>query len=195
MLTLTALALLAAEPTLPPLVQAQPEVAMPVAIQLSSASRKATLLDEQPSSAGALAGRAVMAPVLGALGGGVAGGLGLLGGYVLGGSSWGGAALGILLGSVMAAVGLAVGVALGSALFADDVGAMFKRSLGWAFLAAAVGGVAFLVFALALPAIGLIVGVGAAVVACAAVPFVVEARRLAVAAEEKERSPVPVATF
>jgi hypothetical protein len=193
MLTLTALALLAA--TLPPLVQAQPEVAMPAAIQLSTPARKATLLEEEPSSAGALAGRAVMAPVLGMLGGGVTGGLGLIGGFVLGGSSWGGAALGILLGSVLAAVGFAVGVALGSALFSDDLGAMFKRSLGWALLGAAVGGVAFLVFALALPVIGLIVGVGAAIVTCAAVPFVVEARRLAVAAEQKERSALPVATF
>ena len=189
MLTLTALALLAADPTLPPLVQAQPE-----AIQVSTSPRRATLLAEEPSSAGAMAGRAVMAPLLGAVGGGLGALIGGGGGYLLAGGSWAGLALGILDGSVVAAIGLAVGVALGSALFSEDVGAMFKRSLGWAFLAVAVGGVAFLV-ALALPGIGLIVGIGAAVVTCAAVPFVVEARRLAVAAEAKELSAVPVMTF
>lgn len=189
MLTLTALALLAADPTLPPLVQARPE-----ALQISTSPRQATLLDEEPSSAGALAGRAVMAPLLGAVGGGLGAAIGGGAGYLLGGRSWGGLAVGILLGSVVAAIGLAVGVALGSALFSGDVGAMFKRSIGWAFLAVAVGTVGFLV-ALALPGIGFIIGVGAAVAACAAVPFVVEARRLAVAAEEKERSAVPVMTF
>ncbi len=190
MLTLTALALLAADPTLPPLVQAQPE-----AIQVSSSPRQATLLvDEEPSSAGAMAGRAVMAPLLGAVGGGLGAAIGGGGGYLLAGGSWAGLGVGILLGSVVAAVGLAVGIALGSALFSEDVGAVFKRSIGWAFLAVAVGTVGFLV-ALALPGIGFIVGVGAAMMACAAVPFVVEARRLAVAAEAKERSAVPVMTF
>lgn len=189
MLTLTALALLAADPTFPPLVQAQPE-----AIQVSTSPRQATLLDEEPSSAGALAGRAVMAPLLGAVGGGLGAAIGGGAGFLLAGGSWAGLAVGVLVGSIVAAVGLAVGVALGSALFSENVGAMFTRSLGWAFLAAAVGGVAFLV-ALAIPGIGLIVGIGAAVVTCAAVPFVVEARRLAVAAETKERSAVPVMTF
>lgn len=189
MLTLTALALLAADPTLPPLVQALPD-----APQISTSPRQATLLDEEPSSAGALVGRAVMAPVLGAVGGGLGAAIGGGAGFLLAGGSWGGLAVGVLLGSIVAAIGLAVGVALGSALFAEDVGAMFKRSIGWAFLAVAVGVVGFLV-ALALPGIGFIVGVGAAVVSCAAVPFVVEARRLAVAAEAKERSAVPVMTF
>jgi len=132
--------------------------------------------------------------VLGAVGGGLGAAIGGLGGFLIGGSSWAGLALGLLVGGLLGAAGLAFGVALGSALFSNDLGEMFKRSLGWAFLAAGIGGLAFLI-ALALPGIGLVVGMGVAVVACAAVPFVVEARRLAVAAEEKERSVVPVATF
>ncbi len=190
MLTLTALVLLAAAPTLPPMVQAEPDV-----IRVSSTVRKATLLEVEPSSAGALMGRALLAPVLGVVGGGVAGTLGGLAGMALGGGSWGGLALGVVLGGAVGLVGLAVGIALGAALFSDDVGALFKASLGWAFAAVGVGGLAFLIAALALPGIGVVVGIAAAVVTAAAVPFVVEARRLAVAAEEKERSAVPVMTF
>lgn len=194
MLTLTALALLAAEPTLPPLVQAEPEAVQVSTVRASTVPRQATLLDEEPSTAGALFGRAVMAPVLGAIGGGLGAAIGGLGGYALAGGGWGGLAVAILAGGLVAAVGLAVGVALGAALFSDDIGTMFKRSLGWGFLAAGIVGAAVLL-AIALPAIGLVIGIGASVVACAAVPLVVESRRLAVAAEARERSAVPVATF
>jgi hypothetical protein len=193
MLTLTALALLAADPTLPPLVQVEPGP-----IQMSSAPHEAKLLDdEEPTPPGAMAGRAVMAPVLGVLFGVVAGGGGGLAGLGLGN------ALGVrswdifvpigVVGGVVGLVGLALGIALGASLFSNDVGAMFKRSVGWAFAAA---GVASLVgFGLLfVPGLGTILAV-IAITAAAAVPFIVESRRLAVAAEAKESSAVPVMTF
>lgn len=207
LLTLTALALLAADPTLPPLVQARPEAIgrVPLApstgrqeVQVSSSPRQATLLVDEAPSQGAMAGRAVMASVFGALGAGVATVVGGLVGFGLAaveGGPWAGLAVGMVVGPAVGLVGLALGIALGAALFSNDVGALFKRSVGWAF--AAVGVASLVGFALMfVPGVGTIVAiVASAVGAAVAVPFIVEGRRLAVAAEAKERSAVPVMTF
>lgn len=193
MLTLTALVLLTAQPSLPPLVEAPQS-----GVRVSTAPRAASLLDAEPSSAGALVARAVMAPVLGVVGGGL-GGLGgaVAGGLValaLGGLSWGALVAIVIGGAIGGALGIAAGIAQGAALFSDDVRGLFARNLPWAFLATGLGVLACALL-LVMPVIGLAVAVGVAVAAAAAVPLVVEARRLAVAAEAADRAALTVATF
>ncbi|MBE2252719.1 MAG: hypothetical protein IAE78_24525 [Myxococcus sp.] len=152
MLTLTALVLLTAQPSLPPLVEAPQS-----GVRVSTAPRAASLLDAEPSSAGAL-----VAIVIG--------------------------------GAIGGALGIAAGIALGAALFSDDVRGLFARNLPFAFLATGLGVLACALL-LVMPVIGLAVAVGVAVAAAAAVPLVVEARRLAVAAEAADRAALTVATF
>ncbi|MDP1916874.1 MAG: hypothetical protein Q8L14_11530 [Myxococcales bacterium] len=215
LLTLTALALLGADPTLGlsyPLVRAEPEAIprVPLAppagsrdVQVSSSPRQATLLvDEASSSSGAMAGRAVMALVFGVLGAGVATVVGGLVGFGLGaaaGGAWAGLAVGMVVGPLMSVVGAAIGIALGAALFSNDVGAMFKRSVGWAFAAVGVACLVGVALVLLVPGVfifhGIVAAAAAAGVGAVVVPFIVEARRLAVAAEAKEHSAVPVMTF
>lgn len=174
MLTLATLALLAADPSMPPLVEAP---------SLAHAPREAKLLtDIEPTPTGTLVGRAVLAPVVGALGTGLGGLTGLLIGGAVGaalGGSWGTVLLAIAGAAIVAPFGLAFGIAAGAAMLGSKFGDLFRRSIPWAFLAAGLTVVAAFVALAVLPEAIALVTVGAAVASAVAVPLIVEARRMA----------------
>ncbi|MBL8923144.1 MAG: hypothetical protein JNJ54_30115 [Myxococcaceae bacterium] len=171
---------------------------------VTSTPRQARLVDEEGMKASSpvdLAGRMVMAPVLGAVGGvlgGVLGfGAGALVGAVARAGSWGSLGVGFIVGALVSFVGLAIGTAIGASLFGDDFKGRFGRSIGWAFLAMGVATAISVVAILVLPTIGLAVSLGAGVVSAAAVPLIVEARAMATV-EPERRAPeatLAVATF
>lgn len=174
MLTLATLALLAADPSMPPLVEAP---------SLAHAPREAKLLtDVEPSSTGTLAGRAVLAPVMGLLGtglGGLAGGLvGAAVGAAFGGG-WGVLLVGVAGALIVAPFGLALGIAAGAAMLGAKFGDLFSRSIPWAFLAAGLTVVAAFIALAVMPEAIVLVTAGAAIAGAVAVPLIVEARRMA----------------
>ncbi|MDX2009948.1 MAG: hypothetical protein SFW67_07160 [Myxococcaceae bacterium] len=184
----------------PPLVDAAtPESPPPPSTAFGT--RSARLLDNEytPSTPTQLVGRAVLAPVIGAASAGVFGFLGLLGGGVLGlivaGTGTSGlviaAAVGLLVGAVTGFLGLGLGLAVGAALFSENFGRLFRRSIGWAFAAAGIATALAIIVAIAFPlvplagSLSLLIG-GAAL--GAAVPLIVESRRLAEAPPAPEAS-------
>lgn len=188
MLTLVAVAVLAAEPSMPPLVEAP---------SLVHAPREAKLLTEvEPSSTGTLAGRMVLAPVMGALGAGV----GVLAGALAGGAvgllfsgSWVTLAFGVIGALIVAPFGLGFGIAAGAAMLGGKFGDLFGRSLPWAFLSAGLTVVAALVALAVVPGAIVVMTVGAALTSAVAVPLIVEARRLAEV--QGPESTIPLGTF
>lgn len=174
MLTLATLALLAADPSMPPLVEAP---------SLTHAPREARLLtDTEPTPTGTLVGRAVLAPVVGALGAGVGGLAGLLVGAAVGaavGGGWGTILIGLVGVAIVAPFGLAFGIAAGAAMLGAKFGDLFSRSIPWAFLAAGLTIVSAFVALAVLPGAIALVTVGVAVASAVAVPLIVEARRMA----------------
>lgn len=170
-------------------------------------TRSARLLDDDstPSTPTQLLGRALLAPVIGAVSSGVFGFLGLLGGGILGvliaGVSASGLVIGTLIGLLVGAVtgflGLGLGTAVGAALFSENFGRLFRRSIGWAFAAAGIATALAIIITLALPLVplagSLSLLIGGALFG-AAVPLVVEWRRLAEAPPAPEAS-LTLATF
>lgn len=194
MLALTTALLLASSPTLP---TDAPTVGL--------TSRQARLLAaSQPSAPLDLAGRALLAPVLGVAGAGLGGALGLLGGGLIGSAlslGWTTLGLAVLGSAVLGVFGLVCGTVIGSSLFGDFKD-LLGRSVPIALLVlglAVVGGVAALValWIAELPVVGIAAGVGVLAVGAAAVPLLVEAARVN-APKPEQRAPdatVPVAAF
>lgn len=196
MLTLATLLCLTAAPTPPPMVEAPSVVNSP---------RRARLVVEEdvtPSPTASLAGRVVLAPVLGLAGGAVGGvvgaGLGVLTGLVFSAGTWGSLSLGFIGAALGSLVGYALGAAVGASLFSGGGKDLLSRTLPWAFLAVGVAAVVAVVAALVFPFAAPIISVVGGLVATAAVPLIVESRRLATAPAQEDRGPaaeVPVATF
>lgn len=210
---MTAARLLAASDVTPPPMREPPKS--------DSATRQARLLDKpaalKDSEPSQMAGRMLMAPVLGALGGGIGVALGVGAGVIAfladgarpvslclspagwcsssSGSLGAAVIVGLSVGGLLGFVGLALGVAIGASLFGDHFRDLFSRSLPWAFLmvgiAAAISVVTFFVAPALAPVLFGITGT----VAAGAVPFIVEARRVAVPAERAPEATVSVATF
>lgn len=188
MLTLATIAILAAEPSMPPLVEAP---------SLVHAPREARLVtDVEPSSTGTLAGRMVLAPVMGALGAGV----GVLAGALAGGAvgllfsgSWVTLAFGVVGALIAAPFGLGFGIAAGAAMLGGKFVDLFSRSLPWAFLAAGFTVIAAVIAVAVAPGALVLMTAGAAIAGAGAVPLIVEARRTAEV--QGPESTLPLATF
>lgn len=189
----------------PPLVEApapDPKAApVPPPPSASTAPRAARLMSEEPvvepTTSSDLAGRALMAPVLGAVGATAGGFLGAVVGAFIGLVASGGAsALGAVLlavvgGGLLGAAGMGLGIALGGSLFSKDVRGLFSKTVGWAFAATGIAIVIGLIFLAALPAVGAYIFIGAGVALAACVPLVVEWRRMA----DAPRAPEPAVTL
>jgi len=156
----------------------------------------------EPSSSSELAGRALMAPLLGAVGATVAGFLGALVGAVIGvlvtGPSFGGLLVATVFAGggalLLGAGGMGLGIALGGALFSKDLRTLFSKTVPWAFAATGIAIVIGFIFLAVVPAIAGYLFVGAAVALAVGVPLVVESRRLADAPKAPEPA-VTVASF
>lgn len=186
-----ALALVLAAPSItpPPLIEAPPSV--------SSSPRHARLSKTwvEPSASGELLGRAMLAPLGGAIGGGLGATIGMFGGAALA-SGWASLGTAVLGGVVLGLIGGITGIALGASLFGEHQKDLFGPSFGWAVLAVGVSLVVTAVAFLVAAPIAIAVSIGTFVVTSASVPLIVEARRLANA--EDPRAPealVPVTTF
>jgi hypothetical protein len=97
----------------------------------------------------------------------------------------------VLVGAVTGFLGLGLGIAVGAALFSPNVGRLFRRSVGWAFGAAGIATAIGVIVSLLLPPtsiIGSVVFLASGVLLAAAVPVVVEWRRLAEAPPGPEAS-------
>ncbi len=185
-----ALALIIAAPdtTPPPLVEAAPT--------LASAPRRARLTEAwvEPSTSSELLGRAVMAPLGGALGGSLGTAIGFFGGAALG-RGWASLGTALLGAAVLGLVGSIAGIALGASLFGGHEKDLFGPSFGWAALAVGISLVVTAVALVMAAPIAIAVGIGAVVVTSAAVPLIVEARRLANAEPRAPEASMPVTTF
>lgn len=150
---------------------------------LTNAPREAKLLtDVEPTSTGTLVGRAVLAPVIGALGAGLGGLAGLLVGGAVGavvGGGWGTILFAIAGAAIIAPFGLAFGIAAGAAMLGAKFGELFGRSVPWAFLAAGLTVIAAFVALAVMPEAIVLMTAGVAIASAVAVPLIVEARRMA----------------